>query len=160
MKIFFFGNKNFKLLSFKTLSRSLLIFLFSCLVITQIGTLHFESASQVSSPEISPGHGQVIIFSSPLEKEDIVYVYIDGEILEEDYINNATINSAGTEFPLTVPEGSVFVMGDNRQGSSDSRDSRLGTVDERYLVGRAVLLLIPGEDYYTEERDWSRVGIL
>ena len=79
MKIFFFGNKNFKLLSFKTLSRSLLIFLFSCLVITQIGTLHFESASQVSSPEISPGHGQVIIFSSPLEKEDIVYVYIDGE---------------------------------------------------------------------------------
>ncbi len=87
-------------------------------------------------------------------------VYIDGEILEEDYINNATINSAGTQFPLTVPEGSVFVMGDNRQGSSDSRDSRLGTVDERYLVGRAVLLLIPGEDYYTEERDWSRIGIL
>ncbi|MBQ2830646.1 MAG: signal peptidase I [Oscillospiraceae bacterium] len=87
-------------------------------------------------------------------------VYIDGELLEEDYINNATINAAGTQFPLTVPEGSVFVMGDNRQGSSDSRDSRLGTVDERYLVGRAVLLLIPGEDYYTEEREWSRIGIL
>ena len=58
-------------------------------------------------------------------------VYVDGEVLEEPYINERTYLEEGTEFPLTVPEGSIFVMGDNRNHSSDSRDSRLGTVDTR-----------------------------
>ena len=55
-------------------------------------------------------------------------VYVDGVLLKEDYINELTFLEEGTEFPLTVPKGSVFVMGDNRNHSSDSRDSRLGTV--------------------------------
>ncbi len=41
-------------------------------------------------------------------------VYVDGEALEEDYIREPTYTAEGTEFPLTVPEGSIFVMGDNR----------------------------------------------
>ena len=52
-------------------------------------------------------------------------VYVDGELLEEDYINEPTYVEEGTEFPLTVPEGSIFVMGDNRNHSSDSRSSDL-----------------------------------
>ena len=48
-------------------------------------------------------------------------VYVDGELLEEDYINEPTYVEEGTEFPLTVPEGCVFVMGDNREWSKDSR---------------------------------------
>ena len=58
-------------------------------------------------------------------------VYVDGELLEEDYINEPTYVEEGTEFPLTVPEGSIFVMGDNRNHSSDSRSSDLGTVCHR-----------------------------
>ena len=85
-------------------------------------------------------------------------VYVDGELLEEDYINEPTYVEEGTEFPLTVPEGSVFVMGDNRNHSSDSRDSGLGTVDTRYVIGRAVFLLFPGADEGTTDRDFCRIG--
>ena len=85
-------------------------------------------------------------------------VYVDGELLEEDYINEPTYVEEGTEFPLTVPEGSIFVMGDNRNHSSDSRSSDLGTVDIRYVIGKAVFLLFPGADEATGQRDFGRIG--
>ena len=85
-------------------------------------------------------------------------VYVDGELLEEDYINEPTYVDEGTEFPLTVPEGSIFVMGDNRNHSSDSRSSDLGTVDTRYVIGKAVFLLFPGADEGTARRDFGRIG--
>ena len=85
-------------------------------------------------------------------------VYVDGELLEEDYINEPTYVEEGTEFPLTVPEGSIFVMGDNRNHSSDSRSSDLGTVDTRYVIGKAVFLLFPGADEGTARRDFGRIG--
>ena len=87
-------------------------------------------------------------------------VYVDGELLEEDYINEPTYVEEGTEFPLTVPEGSIFVMGDNRNHSSDSRSSDLGTVDTRYVIGKAAFLIFPGPDYETEKRDFKRIGVI
>ena len=87
-------------------------------------------------------------------------VYVDGTALEEDYINDRTYTFEGTEFPLVVPEGSVFLMGDNRNMSTDSREPRIGTVDTRYLIGKAVFLLFPGPDSVTNQRDFSRVGVL
>ena len=85
-------------------------------------------------------------------------VFVDGQRLHEDYINEQTFKNDGTAFPLTVPEGSVFVMGDNRNHSNDSRDVRLGTVDTRYIIGRAVFLAFPGPDAGTGERDYGRIG--
>ena len=85
-------------------------------------------------------------------------VYVDGKRLHEDYVREFTFTDEGTEFPLTVPEGSVFVMGDNRNASNDSRDARLGTIDNRYIIGRAVFLVFPGPDVVTAEREYGRIG--
>ena len=87
-------------------------------------------------------------------------VYVDGEALEEPYIREATHLSEGTEFPFTVPEGCVFLTGDNRNGSRDSRAPELGAVDERCLIGRAVFLLLPGKTEDLNMREWDRVGAL
>ena len=87
-------------------------------------------------------------------------VYVDGEALEEDYINDLTYTSEGTVFPLTVEQGSLFLMGDNRNMSTDSRDPRIGVVDERCLIGKAVFLVYPGPDATTDKRDFGRIGFL
>lgn len=87
-------------------------------------------------------------------------VYVDGKLLDEPYIRELTFTQEGNTFPLTVPEGSIFVMGDNRNASTDSRSSRLGTVDTRYVIGRAVFLAFPGRDFETEERCFNRIGFL
>ena len=87
-------------------------------------------------------------------------VYVDGAPLEEDYINELTFLEEGTAFPLTVPEGHIFVMGDNRNHSSDSRDASLGTVDARYVIGRAVAVAFPGVDEETRQRDFHRIGVI
>ena len=87
-------------------------------------------------------------------------VFVDGELLQEDYVNDLTYLDEGTQFPLTLGEGELFLMGDNRNRSSDSRDERLGAVDERLIIGKAVLLVFPGRDSLTDKRDFSRLGSL
>ena len=87
-------------------------------------------------------------------------VYVDGEALDEPYINELTFLEEGTEFPLVVPEGSIFVMGDNRNHSNDSRDSRLGTVDTRYVIGKAIFLIFPGASEETGDREFGRMGLI
>ncbi len=75
-------------------------------------------------------------------------VYVDGQVLDEPYIKEPMWDVTGsdpyrTETHFEVPEGSVFVMGDNRNNSDDSRDSRIGAVDEGYILGKAVFSVFP-----------------
>lgn len=74
-------------------------------------------------------------------------VYVDGERLEEDYIKEPMADITGDPFRaqthFEVPEGAIFVMGDNRNGSDDSRNSLIGCIDEDYLLGKAVLSIFP-----------------
>ena len=85
-------------------------------------------------------------------------VYVDGLPLEEDYVNTPTNLEEGTVFPQIVEEGCVFVMGDNRNNSKDSRSPEIGQVDTRQILGKVALLLFPGTDHGTQARDTQRIG--
>ena len=87
-------------------------------------------------------------------------VIVDGKDLDEPYTLEPTWLEEGMEFPLTVPEDSYFILGDNRNNSEDSRSIDLGTVKRDELVGKAVLLVVPGKTAGTGKRDYSRLGLL
>lgn len=70
-------------------------------------------------------------------------VYVDGEPIDEPYINETTKNKLDFIGPKKVPEGCVFVMGDNRNASTDSRKSEIGMVDERMILGRVYCVIFP-----------------
>lgn len=73
-------------------------------------------------------------------------VYVDGVALEEPYTKTPTNEKYEVDFPVTVDEGCVFVLGDNRNLSLDSRSSRIGEygmIDTRYILGHAIYRVFP-----------------
>ena len=75
-------------------------------------------------------------------------VYVDGVALDEPYINqedeDVMVERSGMVYrEFTVPKGCIFVMGDNRNGSTDSRYAELGMVDTGYVLGRALCVAFP-----------------
>ncbi|MCL1835059.1 MAG: signal peptidase I [Oscillospiraceae bacterium] len=147
---------------------------------SMLQTLHDRDRVVMTSLYYTPKYGDIIIFQSPTgnfgetplvkrviavegQVVDINFdtgeVFVDGRLLDEPYINERTINRADFIGPLTVKEGHVFVMGDNRNRSSDSRDNRVGQVDTRYILGKVLFLLVPGGDE-DNPRDWRRAGFV
>lgn len=111
-----------------------------------------------------PEQGDIVTFDSPIDGETLIkrviavggqtidlvdgFVYVDGELLEEDYTNGEESlsesdyeGSAGVTYPYTVPDGHVWVMGDHRTNSKDSRF--FGPVDVDDVTSRAVLIYWP-----------------
>ena len=87
-------------------------------------------------------------------------VYVDGTALSEPYINSPTTLSEGTQFPLTVGENCVFVLGDNRGVSKDSRHPQIGIIDNREILGKAIFLMLPGSSHGEEPVDFDRIGAI
>lgn len=77
-------------------------------------------------------------------------VYVDGEMLQEDYYNGVTSpTDPSVSYPQTVEENMVFVMGDNRENSADSRSSSLGQVPFEAIKGKAIFRLFPFSSFGT-----------
>ncbi len=74
---------------------------------------------------------------------DAGIVYIDGEPLIEPYVKELTYERESFSGPVYVPEGCIWVMGDNRNNSQDSRYFAIGCVDTRCVIGKVVLRLWP-----------------
>ena len=87
-------------------------------------------------------------------------VYVNGDPIDEPYIYSSTTDSEGMSFPLVVEEGCLFVMGDNRAVSMDSRDPAIGLIDCREVVGKAVFLVFPGDNKGKSDRQLYRIGVV
>lgn len=86
-------------------------------------------------------------------------VYVDGVALDEPYTKTLTTLQEGNTFPQVVESGKVFVMGDNRNNSKDSRSPQIGQVDKREVLGKVMYILFPGTGMKgTQPRDYSRIG--
>ena len=91
---------------------------------------------------------------------DAGIVYVDGKALEESYTYTPTNLEEGISFPVTVEQGHVFVLGDNRNHSRDSRSAEIGQLDQREILGKAVFLFMPGTNEGKDPRDFGRIGVL
>ncbi|MEE1138095.1 MAG: signal peptidase I [Acutalibacteraceae bacterium] len=153
-------------------------FIMFCLVFRVIGvegdsmlpTLHDGDWVAVSGLSLNIDRGDVVISTQPWERNvpivkrviavggdtvDIDFltgnVYVNGEVLNEPYINSPTTLSYDVKFPVTVPEGCVFLMGDNRGDSLDSRSSHIGFIDERYILGEVYMRIFPTGDWKIDD---------
>ncbi len=129
---------------------------------SMLPTYHDGDRMLISSLGYTPEYGDIVVFADKSgDKENLIKrviategqtvdinfetgeVSVDGVVLEEPYIYEQTEEEGNIEFPATVPEGHIFVLGDNRNNSRDSRFGSIGMVDERLILGRAYWQIFP-----------------
>lgn len=120
----------------------------------------FQNGKPIVKRVVAVG-GQTVRFEG--DAEGYQHVYVNDVLQSEEHINEPMEirGPYGNGYSFTVPEGCYFLMGDNRNNSTDSRYDDVGMVDGRYIVGKALWLIFPGEDSMKGNvRAWSRIGDL
>lgn len=133
---------------------------------SMVPTLNDKDWVAISGMTMNIERGDIVVVTQPWERNvpiikrviavggDEVYidfenskVYVNGVEQYEPYINEPTKTSYDVVFPITVDEGKVFVMGDNRNISLDSRSSKIGLIDENYILGKALIRIHPASEW-------------
>lgn len=134
---------------------------------SMVPTMYSGDRYVISDLFYTPEQGDIVVFRPGVEGEDELWikrvialegqtvyidpnsyqVYVDGKLLDEPYLGGAGTIPHTTENPITVPEGCVYVLGDNRAISHDSRYEDLGCVEVGQLAGRVILRFWPLEDF-------------
>lgn len=145
----------------------ILVFVFAFRAVTVSGT-SMEPTLQggdkiiVRSIGYTPQRGDVVVidgytnYGEPLVKRIIAMggdevdidfassqVWVNGELLDEPYLGSVMGTAGDVSFPLTVPQGKVFVLGDNRRVSLDSRFNDVGFIDNRDILGKVSFRIFP-----------------
>ncbi len=130
-------------------------------------TLQHNDRVIVSTVGYEPQKGDVVVISEAADLDEPIVkrvIAVGGDTVdinfttgivtvngtEEDYTDELTSQQFDIAFPITVPEGTVFVLGDNRANSLDSRSTRVGCVDERFIVGKVLGRAFPLGDWTVE----------
>lgn len=87
-------------------------------------------------------------------------VYVDDVALDEPYAKTLTTLKGNMPATVTVEPGCIFVLGDNRINSRDSRFTDIGLVDTREIIGKAIFVCFPGGGMHGNEQDFSRFGVI
>lgn len=70
-------------------------------------------------------------------------VYVNDELLDEPYISEKALGQCDVEFPCLVPDNTVFILGDHRTTSIDSRSSVIGCINKEQITGRVIFRVWP-----------------
>ena len=77
-------------------------------------------------------------------------VYVNGKMLDEPYVQDKCLGESDIDYPYQVPESRVFVMGDHRSTSVDSRTAMVGCIADEFIIGRIIFRLWP----------WEQIGVM
>lgn len=130
--------------------------------ISMLNTLEDNNKLIVSGLGYTPEVGDIVIISHGVSYDKTIVkrviavggqtvdindetgeVTVDGIVIDEPYTNGKTVKTGDTQFPVKVEEGTVFVLGDNRQNSNDSRCSEIGLIDNDWIIGKVCFRIWP-----------------